>query len=137
MATKRQRRARAVAYFVVDVVVVLLFVVAGRDTRGSDFSGTLLEALPFLAGTVLGWAISKAWRTPRAVKWSGVLIWVCTVAVGLPVRELLGEATDSRFIVITFIALGMFVLGWRGAAWVLDALFGRAIERPVDEKYRR
>lgn len=128
---------RAAVYFTIDLVVVFLFVVAGRDTRGSGFSGTLLEALPFLAGTVLGWIIAKAWRYPRAVLWSGVVIWVCTVAVGLPVRELLGDATDSRFIVITFIALGMFLLGWRGIAWVLDALFGRAIERPVDEKYRR
>ena len=137
MATRRQRRARAAAYFVVDIVVVLLFVVAGRDTRGSDFSGTFVEALPFLAGTALGWALAKAWRQPRAVRWSGVVIWVCTVAIGLPVRELLGESTDSRFIVITFIALGMFLLGWRGAAWVLDAFFGRATEKPVDEKYRR
>lgn len=137
MATRRRRRATAAAYFAIDLIVVLLFVVAGRDTRGHDAVGTLLESLPFFAGATLGWLITRAWRNPRSVLPTGIVIWFTTAVVGLAVRSVIGNPTDSRFVFITFVALGMFLIGWRGLAWILDALFGRAIEKPVDAKYRR
>lgn len=137
MATRRERRTKAVAYLTLDLVVVLLFIVAGRDTRGAGITGSLFEALPFFAGTLLGWGVSRAWRHPRSVFPAGIVIWLATVAVGLPVRALAGDPTDTRFVSITFVALGAFLLGWRAVAWVLNALFGRALEKVVDEKYRR
>ena len=137
MTTRRERRAKAVAYLALDLVVVFLFIVAGRDTRGAGFAGSVLEALPFFAGTLLGWGVSRAWRHPRSVLPAGIVIWLGTVVVGLPVRAWVGDPTDTRFVSITFVALGVFLLGWRAIAWVLDALFGRALEKVVDEKYRR
>lgn len=129
--------AYAVAYFVVDVLAVFLFIVVGRDALAVPFSGDLALAWPYFAGTVLGWIVGRVWKAPRAVRWTGVIVWVATVAIGLLLRFAIGQPIDSRYAVITFIALGMFLLGWRALAWVLVALFGREKEKVVDEKYRR
>jgi len=140
MATRRERRiarAKAVAYFAVDAVVLVLFVVAGRDTRESTAAATLAEAAPFLVGAGVGWLVARGWRAPRAVRWTGVVVWGAATAVGLALRVALGQPTDTRFVVITFVSLGLFLCGWRAIAWVLEALFGRAMPKVVDEKYRR
>lgn len=137
MVTKRGRAAAAIGYFLVDVVVVMLFIYAGRETRGIALLDDVLEAVPFLLGILAGWLVGRVWRAPRLVLWPGIIVWVSTVAVGLAVRVLIGAPTDSRFMFITFISLGVFLLGWRGLAWMLDALFGRARPKVVDEKYRR
>ncbi len=137
MATKRARAAAASAYLFVDIIVVLLFIYAGRETRGSGFGEEFAAAAPFFVGTAVGWLVGRVWRAPRAVLWSGLIVWISTVVVGLLLRSLLGEPTDSRFVFVSFITLGAFLLGWRGIAWILDALFGRALPKVVDEKYRR
>ena len=137
MVTKRGRAAAAIGYLLIDVVVVMLFIYAGRETRGIALLDDVLEAVPFILGILTGWLVGRVWRAPRLVLWPGIIVWVSTVVVGLAVRVLIGAPTDSRFMFITFISLGVFLLGWRGLAWMLDALFGRARPKVVDEKYRR
>jgi len=137
MVTKRGRAAAAIGYLLIDVVVVMLFIYAGRETRGIALLDDVLEAVPFILGILAGWLVGRVWRAPRLVLWPGIIVWVSTVVVGLAVRVLIGAPTDSRFMFITFISLGVFLLGWRGLAWMLDALFGRARPKVVDEKYRR
>ena len=138
MESKRARAAAAViAYLLLDLLVVFLFIYAGRETRGSGLGERLVEGLPFFVGVLVGWAAGRVWRAPRTVLWKGIIVWGSTAAVGMLLRLVTGEPTDSRFVFITFIALGVFLIGWRGAAWVLDVLFGRVFPKVVDEKYRK
>ncbi|MBC7725279.1 MAG: DUF3054 domain-containing protein [Burkholderiaceae bacterium] len=137
MATKRARAALATGYFLIDVTVVLLFIYAGRETRGVSLIEDLAQGGPFVAGIIVGWLGGRVWRAPRRVMWQGIAVWVSTVVIGLALRVASGDPTDSRFMFITFISLGAFLLGWRGVAWILDALFGRARPRVVDDKYRK
>ncbi|MCU1638636.1 MAG: rane protein [Microbacteriaceae bacterium] len=125
----------AVAYFAIDLVAVLLFAIAERTTRG--LVEGVDEAWPFFVGVLIGWLVARGWRSPRAVIWTGVIVWASTMTVGLVVRLIIGQSTDSRAGFITLLALGVFLLGWRAIAWILDALFGRALPKVVDEKYRR
>lgn len=137
MATNWGRAAAAIGYLLFDVIVVLLFIYAGRETRGAQFIDDLAEAAPFGLGIAVGWLVGRVWRSPRLVLWSGIVVWISTAVVGLTVRTFTGAPTDSRFVFITFISLGVFLLGWRAVAWILDALFGRALPKVVDEKYRK
>jgi hypothetical protein len=44
-------------------------------------------AWPFLAGTAVGWLLSRGWRRPTAIDPTGAVVWVCTVAVGMLSRR--------------------------------------------------
>lgn len=136
MQSKRARAASVVAFLLLDLLVVFAFIYSGRETRGSGVGERLIDALPFFVGVLIGWLAGRVWRAPRRVMWEGIIVWASTAAVGLVLRFATGEITDSRFVFISFISLGVFVVGWRGAAWVLEALLGRE-PRVVDEKYRR
>ena len=137
MELKRAGAASVVGYLLLDLLVVFLFIYAGRETRGSGLGERLIEGLPFFAGVLAGWGAGRVWQAPRIVMWKGIIVWGSTAGVGMLLRLVTGEPTDSRFVFITFIALGVFLVGWRGAAWVLDVLFGRVFPKVVDEKYRK
>ncbi|MFP7759945.1 DUF3054 domain-containing protein [Marisediminicola sp. LYQ85] len=137
MTTKRARMFAAIAYLVVDLVVIGLFITAGRETRRTDVGGFVLEALPFVTGALLGWAVARGWRAPRGFIPTALAVWLSTSLGGLAIRVAVGEPTDTRFMFITTIALGAFLFGWRALAWAIDAVFGPGVPRVVDEKYRK
>lgn len=117
--------AMTALWFAIDIIAVSAFAVSGRSTRGVGLDGFLAEAAPFYAGVVVGWLVMRAWRRPIAIMWTGVGLWVSTFVVGVSLRSLTGGSVDSAFVVVTFIALIAFLVGWRGIAWILDALFGK------------
>jgi hypothetical protein len=41
----------------------------------------LSTAWPFLAGSLTGYVVARAWRHPASLR-SGAVIWLCTVSVG-------------------------------------------------------
>ena len=47
---------------------------------------------------------------------TGVIVWLCTVALGMILRVLAGQGTAAAFIVVALAFLGLFQLGWR-VAW--------------------
>jgi hypothetical protein len=103
-----------------DVCCVLVFVIIGRDShaKGETLGGIASTAWPFLAGLAVGWLLARAWRHPLALRPTGVIVWLATVALGMTARVISGQGTAAAFIVVALAFLGLFLLGWR-LAWKL------------------
>lgn len=121
MSAERPGAASVVWAAVADVVLVLGFVLIGRANHdeGITVAGTLSTAWPFLLGLAVGWGVTRAWRHPLRLGWTGVGIWVATVVVGMLLRVLSGQGTALSFVIVATIVLGVFLLGWRGIALLL------------------
>lgn len=98
-----------------DICGVLVFVIIGRHTHGhgDSLAGIWQTAWPFLAGLAIGLAAVRAWRRPAAIRPSGLGAWVGAAGAGMIIRVLAGQGTAAAFIVVTFVFLGVFLLGWR------------------------
>ncbi|GAA2061596.1 DUF3054 domain-containing protein [Williamsia deligens] len=122
-------RGRIVAAAVVaDLVAILVFVVIGRFNHddGLSVTGILTTAWPFVAGGAVGWSVGYVvahvhteqvgvphFRPERVVP-DGIITWLCTVAIGMVLRDQFGQGIAVSFIVVATIVLGLFLLGWRG-----------------------
>ena len=102
---------------------MLIFVVIGRasHTKGETLAGIASTSWPFLCGLGVGWAASRAWRRPLALRPAGIVVWLCTVALGMLLRVVSGQGTAVAFIIVALAFLGLFLLGWR--------LLGRLLTR--------
>lgn len=110
-----------------DVVAVVVFVLIGRANHHDGFAliGVLQTLWPFLIGAAAGWSIAYVYSHVGSSEWfgsdfrparivpAGVVIWVCTVAIGMVLRYLLHQGVALSFIIVATIALGVFLLGWR------------------------
>jgi hypothetical protein len=107
------RSARVAA--LADVCCVLIFVVIGRasHTKGESLAGIASTSWPFLCGLAAGWAASRAWRRPLAIRPAGIAAWLCTVALGMILRVVSGQGTAVAFIIVALAFLGAGLLGWR------------------------
>ena len=118
------RLARVARFAVlIDVCCVLVFVAIGRasHTKGEALGGIASTAWPFLCGLAAGWAASRAWRRPLTIRPAGIVIWLCTVTLGMILRVVSGQGTAAAFIVVALAFLGLFLLGWRLLARWLPA----------------
>jgi hypothetical protein len=113
---------------IADVVGVLLFCAIGRRSHaeGLTVAGVADTAWPFLLGTAVGWLLSRAWRRPTAVAPTGVVVWLCTVVVGMLLRRATSAGTAVSFIVVATAATAVMLLGWR----VVVAALRRAPAKP-------
>lgn len=109
-------RMPAAAMFVLDVVCVVIFAVAGRSSHGgvhgvADVAGV---AWPFLVALVVGWMIVGGTRrdAPRTLG-DGVIVYVATLAGGMLLRGATGGGTATAFILVAAGFLGATLLGWR------------------------
>lgn len=96
-----------------DAALLLLFVLIGRASHGEDLLGVLTTWWPFLAGLVVAWLVLRAWRHPVRIRWTGLAIWVITVVVGLLLRVVSQQGVQFSFVVVTFLVVGAFLVGWR------------------------
>ncbi|MCV7088797.1 DUF3054 domain-containing protein [Mycobacterium interjectum] len=110
-----------------DVIAVLVFCAVGRRSHdeGLDLGGVATTVWPFLSGTVVGWLVSRAWRRPTAVAPTGVIVWLCTVVVGMLLRKASSAGVAASFVVVAATATAVLLLGWRAVA-------GLAARRRVD-----
>ncbi len=109
------RRRVWLAPLATDVIGVLVFCAVGRRSHdeGLDITGVATTAWPFLTGTVLGWLASRAWRHPTAVVPTGVVVWLCTVVVGMVLRKASSAGVAASFVVVAASVTAVLLLGWR------------------------
>ncbi|WP_024816766.1 DUF3054 domain-containing protein [Arthrobacter sp. 31Y] len=107
---------------IADLLFILLFAAIGRDAhaRGDIISGAFATAWPFLAGAIIAWVLTRAWRAPMAAWPSGVGIWVGAVTVGMLLRAATGQTVVLPFVLVALITLGVFLLGYRFIAALLS-----------------
>lgn len=120
--TRRRVRRALIALFA-DIVAVIVFCTIGRRSHaeGLTVAGIAQTAWPFLAGTGVGWLLIGGWRRPFTVIPTGVVVWVCTVVVGMLLRKVTPAGVSTSFVVVASLSTAVLLLGWRGAA----ALFRR------------
>jgi hypothetical protein len=104
-----------------DVVGVLVFAAVGRRSHaeGLTVAGVAETAWPFLVGTAVGWLFSRGWRRPTAVVPTGLVVWVCTVAIGMLLRKATSAGVAGSFVVVASAATAVVLLGWRVAVAAL------------------
>ena len=102
---------------VTDVIGVLAFCAVGRRSHdeGLSVTGIATTAWPFLTGTVIGWLASRAWQRPTAVVPTGVVVWLCTVAVGMLLRKVTSAGVAASFVLVAASVTAALLLGWRAA----------------------
>jgi peptidoglycan/LPS O-acetylase OafA/YrhL len=117
------------AYLFVDVIAVLVFCAVGRRSHaeGLTIGGVATTAWPFLAGTAVGWLASRAWRRPTAVAPTGVIVWLCTAAVGMALRKASSAGVAASFVVVAASVTALLLLGWRAGI----GFRGRTVRRRV------
>ena len=120
--TRRRVRRALIALFA-DIAAVIVFCTIGRRSHaeGLTVAGIAQTAWPFLAGTGVGWLLIGGWRRPFTVIPTGVVVWVCTVVVGMLLRKVTSAGVSTSFVVVASLSTAVLLLGWRGAA----ALFRR------------
>jgi MFS-type transporter involved in bile tolerance (Atg22 family) len=101
----------------VDVLCVLVFCAVGRRSHdeGLNITGVVTTAWPFLTGTAIGWLAARAWQRPTAVVPTGVVIWLCTVVIGMVLRKASSAGVAASFVVIAASVTAVLLLGWRAA----------------------
>ena len=109
---------RRLAWLAVDVIGVLVFCAVGRRSHdeGLSITGVATTAWPFLTGTVVGWLASRGWRQPTAVVPTGVVVWLCTVVVGMLLRKATSAGVAASFVVVASSVTAVLLLGWRAVA---------------------
>lgn len=109
---------RRLVWLGLDVIGVVIFCAVGRRSHdeGLDVAGVATTAWPFLAGTGVGWLASRAWRRPTAVVPTGVVVWLCTVVVGMVLRKASSAGVAASFVVVAASVTALLLLGWRAVA---------------------
>jgi hypothetical protein len=117
MPTRSDTRPAVVA-FAVDIVCVLVFCTIGRRSHaeGLTVSGIAETSWPFLSGTIVGWLLARGWRRPTALAPTGLVVWVCTVAVGMVLRRASSQGVATSFVVVASVVTGLLLIGWRAVA---------------------
>jgi hypothetical protein len=105
------------AWLGVDVVGVLVFCAVGRRSHaeGITIAGVATTAWPFLTGTVVGWLVARGWQRPTAVVPTGLVVWLCTVVIGMLLRKASSASVAGSFVVVASLVTAVLLLGWRAA----------------------
>jgi hypothetical protein len=122
MPIDNERSARrALSALLADIVCVIVFCTIGRRSHaeGLTVTGIAQTAWPFLAGTAVGWLLIGGWRRPYTVIPTGLVVWVCTVVVGMLLRKATSAGVQTSFVVVASIATAVLLLGWRAVAALL------------------
>ena len=116
-------RTRPVALaLVADAVCVVVFCTIGRRSHaeGLSVAGIAETAWPFLAGAGVGWLLSRGWRRPVTLAPTGIVVWVCTIVVGMLLRKATSQGVSPSFVVVASLVTVVQLLGWRGAAQLVS-----------------
>lgn len=102
-------------FWVIDVVIIILFAVIGREDHGfvSDFWDYLRVAAPFLVALGISIVLARAWRDP--VYWlTGLFLAIGTLVIGMVLRaNVWDDGTATGFIVVSTVWMVGLMVGWR------------------------
>jgi hypothetical protein len=98
-----------------DLIFVVVFATIGRASHNESLSvaGIVETAWPFVVGLLVGWLMTRAWRAPARIFPIGVVVWGCTVVIGLALRVASGQGVQLAFVIVATLALALVLLGWR------------------------
>ena len=104
-----------IAYFAIDVVLVLLFALSGRQSHAESLTvlGILKTAAPFLLSLTVLSLLSRPWENHSKIWPTGILVWLGTVALGMGFRLLFGATAAVPFIIVATVTLGVSLVGRR------------------------
>ncbi|MGK2867046.1 MAG: DUF3054 domain-containing protein [Mycobacterium sp.] len=121
MTEQATKGTRPAAALLTDLVCVVVFCSIGRRSHaeGLTVTGIAETAWPFVTGTLAGWVAARAWQRPATLYPTGLIIWVCTVAIAMLLRKATSAGTASSFIVVASVTTAVLLLGWRAIATVL------------------
>ena len=99
-------------WLAVDLLLVAVFAAIGRASHDESLTvaGWWTTAWPFLAGTLLGWAVLLAARRPPAAVTSGLVVWAGALVGGMVLRQASGQGTATAFVVVATLVLGAFLV---------------------------
>jgi lipopolysaccharide export LptBFGC system permease protein LptF len=102
-------------WFFVDLLLVGCFALVGRLNHEGSLSagGWWSTAWPFLAGTLVAWAVLLLLRRGGGELGSGVAVWLGALVGGMVLRRLVGEGTALPFVVVATLVLGLLLVGAR------------------------
>jgi hypothetical protein len=111
-------------FWILDSLVVVSFVLIGRDSHGfvSDVGDIVRVATPFLLALAVSIVAFKAWTKPGS--WlTGLSLGLSTLVVGMVLRRLIFDAgTAMAFVLVTGAWLVGLMVGWRLLAMVVGRL---------------
>ena len=111
----KEKLGSPIGAFVVDVVVIVVFVAVGRRNHdeAATVSGYLGTAAPFLIALALTWLAARAWRTPTDAR-TGYTVWIGTVVLGMILRKFVfDDGTATAFVIVATVFLGAGLNLWR------------------------
>ncbi|OSC42711.1 DUF3054 domain-containing protein [Mycobacterium decipiens] len=116
-----RRGLKWLVWLAADVVAVLVFCAVGRRSHDEalNVTGVAATAWPFLTGAVIGWLVSRGWRQPTAVVPTGVVVWLCTVVVGMLLRKAGSAGVAASFVVVAATVTAVLLLGWRAVVGLM------------------
>src|SRR5689334_7546546 len=108
----------ALTALVTDAACLVVFAAVGRRSHaeGLSLAGIGETAWPFLTGAAVGWLLARGWRQPVALVPTGVVVWVCTIVVGMLLRKATSQGVSPSFVVVASLVTALLLLGWRTAA---------------------
>lgn len=115
MQRTAEPRLRPWVAFLVDLVVLVVFVAVGRRSHhlhsGVEHSFDVLW--PFAVGLVVGWLVTRLDRAPLSlVRAAGA--WVITVGLGMALRiNVQDHVFMLAFTIVATLFVGACMLGWR------------------------
>lgn len=126
-ASKTPTKRTIVLAALIDVIAVIFFTAIGRSSHAEalDLAGFSVTLWPFLAGTIIGWTLSRSWRAPVRIWPNGLLIWANTVVFGMFFRALSGQGVQLSFVIVASIATGILLIGWRLVALIVGRVLAK------------
>lgn len=117
----------AIGAFLLDAAFVVAFAALGRGShdREATLAGLFETAWPFLAGLVIAWLVTLAWRRPVAVWRTGLPVWIGSAGLCLLLRALVGQGTALPFVIVATLTLCAMLVGWRLIAALMRVLSAR------------
>lgn len=127
--------SRVWQWFLIDFAVVAVFAIVGLVNHGGiDLVEVGRVGWPFLAALLAVWALPMVRMTSLLVWPTGVIVWLVTAIGGLLIRWAIYGGVSGAMPWITIGVLGVFIVGWRAIAHLVERRQIAAAHRAADAR---